>query len=125
MAEFVYLSLGSNLGDRSANLRAAIERLGEAGAIRAVSGFYETEPVELRVEPQSDGASVRLQVRARDPKFQPLDNAAVTLKISRAGAPAVHHDRVAARPPERHVGHARGLDHRESFPVPRRLRDSR
>jgi 2-amino-4-hydroxy-6-hydroxymethyldihydropteridine diphosphokinase len=51
MAEFVYLSLGSNVGDRSANLRAAIERLGEAGAIRAVSGFYETEPVELRDQP--------------------------------------------------------------------------
>jgi 2-amino-4-hydroxy-6-hydroxymethyldihydropteridine diphosphokinase len=51
MGEFVYLSLGSNLGDRSANLRAAIERLGEAGAIRAVSGFYETEPVELRDQP--------------------------------------------------------------------------
>jgi len=51
MAEFVYLSLGSNLGDRSANLRAAIERLGEAGAIRSVSGFYETEPVEFRDQP--------------------------------------------------------------------------
>jgi len=51
MAEFVYLSLGSNLGDRYADLRAAIERLGEAGAIRSVSGFYETEPVELRDQP--------------------------------------------------------------------------
>jgi 2-amino-4-hydroxy-6-hydroxymethyldihydropteridine diphosphokinase len=51
MAEFVYLSLGSNLGDRSANLRAAIERLGEAGVVKAVSGFYETEPVELRDQP--------------------------------------------------------------------------
>jgi 2-amino-4-hydroxy-6-hydroxymethyldihydropteridine diphosphokinase len=51
MAEFVYLSLGSNLGDRYANLRAAIERLGEAGAIRAVSSFYETEPVEFRDQP--------------------------------------------------------------------------
>jgi len=51
MGEFVYLSLGSNLGDRSAHLRAAIERLGEAGTIRAVSGFYETEPVELRDQP--------------------------------------------------------------------------
>jgi 2-amino-4-hydroxy-6-hydroxymethyldihydropteridine diphosphokinase len=51
MAEFVYLSLGSNLGDRSANLRAAIERLGKAGAIRAVSCFYETEPVEFRDQP--------------------------------------------------------------------------
>lgn len=46
------------------------------------------EPVELRAEPQPDGASVRLQVRARDPKFQPLDNAGVSLKVTRAGAPA-------------------------------------
>ena len=51
MAEFVYLSLGSNLGDRSANLRATIERLGEAADIGAVSGFYETEPVEFRDQP--------------------------------------------------------------------------
>jgi 2-amino-4-hydroxy-6-hydroxymethyldihydropteridine diphosphokinase len=48
MAEVVYLSLGSNVGDRSANLRAAIERLGEAETVTSVSGFYETEPVELR-----------------------------------------------------------------------------
>ena len=48
MADFVYLSLGSNIGDRAANLRTAIERLGEAGTVRTISGFYETEPVELR-----------------------------------------------------------------------------
>jgi uncharacterized membrane protein len=46
------------------------------------------ESIELRAEPQSDGASVRVQIRARDAKFQTLDNAAVTLKISHAGAPA-------------------------------------
>ena len=51
MVELVHLSLGSNVGDRSANLRAAIERLGKAGSVRAVSGFYETEPVELRDQP--------------------------------------------------------------------------
>jgi uncharacterized membrane protein len=45
------------------------------------------EPVELRTEPQPDGASVRVQVRARDAKYQALDNAAVTLKVTRAGAP--------------------------------------
>jgi 2-amino-4-hydroxy-6-hydroxymethyldihydropteridine diphosphokinase len=43
----VYLSLGSNLGDREANLREAIQRLGELGAVGAVSLFYETEPVEV------------------------------------------------------------------------------
>jgi len=46
------------------------------------------ESVELRTEPQPDGSSVRVQVRVRDPKFQSLDNAVVTLKITRAGAPA-------------------------------------
>ncbi len=51
MAALVYLSLGSNLGNRSANLQAAIERIKEAGTVRAASGFYETEPVELRNQP--------------------------------------------------------------------------
>jgi len=46
------------------------------------------ESVELRTEPQPDGSSVRVQVRVRDPKFQSLDNAVVTLKVTRAGAPA-------------------------------------
>jgi 2-amino-4-hydroxy-6-hydroxymethyldihydropteridine diphosphokinase len=63
MAESVYLSLGSNLGDRSANLRAAIERLGEAGTVRAVSGFYETEPVELRDQPWFLNCVVVLETR--------------------------------------------------------------
>ena len=43
----MYLSLGSNLGDRAGNLREAIRRLGTLGTVRAVSGFYETEPVEV------------------------------------------------------------------------------
>jgi 2-amino-4-hydroxy-6-hydroxymethyldihydropteridine diphosphokinase len=43
----IYLSLGSNLGDREANLRAAIEAL-EAGGVRLLrtSPIYETEPVD-------------------------------------------------------------------------------
>jgi 2-amino-4-hydroxy-6-hydroxymethyldihydropteridine diphosphokinase len=44
-----YLSLGSNIGDREANLRAAIDELPHAGvAVTRVSSFYETEPVDLR-----------------------------------------------------------------------------
>lgn len=46
----VYLSLGSNLGDRTANLRHAIHQLGDLGSVQAVSGFYETEPVEVNRE---------------------------------------------------------------------------
>ena len=48
MKKTVYLSLGSNLGDRAANLRQAISRLEELGEVTAVSSFYETEPVEVK-----------------------------------------------------------------------------
>jgi 2-amino-4-hydroxy-6-hydroxymethyldihydropteridine diphosphokinase len=51
LAEFVYLSLGSNLGDRAAHLRSAIERVSEAGTVKATSSFYETEPVDFRHQP--------------------------------------------------------------------------
>jgi len=42
-----YLSLGSNLGDRAANLQAALAQLEVAGHSLAVSAFYETQPVDL------------------------------------------------------------------------------
>jgi 2-amino-4-hydroxy-6-hydroxymethyldihydropteridine diphosphokinase len=49
----VFLSLGSNIGDREKNLRTAIDELPHAGvAITRVSSFYETEPVDLREQPR-------------------------------------------------------------------------
>ena len=50
MKNTVYLSLGANLGDRKANLREALRRLGDLGTLAAVSSFYETEPVEVERE---------------------------------------------------------------------------
>ena len=47
MKPTAYLSLGSNLGDRAANLRQAIALLGNLGTATAVSSLYETEPVEV------------------------------------------------------------------------------
>ena len=47
----VYLSLGSNLGNREENLREAISRLGAFGNVTAVSSFYETEPVDFLDQP--------------------------------------------------------------------------
>jgi 2-amino-4-hydroxy-6-hydroxymethyldihydropteridine diphosphokinase len=48
----VYLSLGSNVGDREANLRAAIAALDGAGVrVTRVSAFYETEPVDYLEQP--------------------------------------------------------------------------
>jgi 2-amino-4-hydroxy-6-hydroxymethyldihydropteridine diphosphokinase len=48
----IYLSLGSNLGDRLAELRAAAGELSASG-IRAkrISSVYETEPVEYLDQP--------------------------------------------------------------------------
>jgi 2-amino-4-hydroxy-6-hydroxymethyldihydropteridine diphosphokinase len=46
----VYLSLGSNLGDRASTLLEALHRLRQLGTIVAVSSLYETEPVEVAPE---------------------------------------------------------------------------
>jgi 2-amino-4-hydroxy-6-hydroxymethyldihydropteridine diphosphokinase len=47
MRDIVYLSLGSNLGDREAHLRDAIASLKRKGKVLSISSFYETEPVEF------------------------------------------------------------------------------
>jgi len=49
--ETAYLSLGSNLGDRAANLRAAVAQLDVAGRLLAVSSLYETQPVDVPDQP--------------------------------------------------------------------------
>jgi 2-amino-4-hydroxy-6-hydroxymethyldihydropteridine diphosphokinase len=50
-----FLALGSNLGDRKANLRAAVERLASTRtgniAIERVSAIYETAPVGVTAQP--------------------------------------------------------------------------
>jgi len=45
----IYLSLGSNIGDRAANIARALEGLSRRGVrITRESSTYETEPVEFR-----------------------------------------------------------------------------
>jgi 2-amino-4-hydroxy-6-hydroxymethyldihydropteridine diphosphokinase len=50
------VALGSNLdskfGDREANLREAVRRIGTLGELRAVSSFYDTEPVGQLEQPR-------------------------------------------------------------------------
>jgi 2-amino-4-hydroxy-6-hydroxymethyldihydropteridine diphosphokinase len=50
-----YIGIGSNLGDRSQNARDAIRLLEDHPSIRvkALSHFYETEPLTLRGEKQN------------------------------------------------------------------------
>jgi len=51
MAETAYLSLGSNLGDRAANLREAVAQLEVVGRLIAISTMYETQPVDVPDQP--------------------------------------------------------------------------
>jgi 2-amino-4-hydroxy-6-hydroxymethyldihydropteridine diphosphokinase len=57
----VYLSLGSNVGDRQANLKTAIARLGGLGRVSEVSSLYETEPVEFTAQPWFLNCAVKLE----------------------------------------------------------------
>jgi 2-amino-4-hydroxy-6-hydroxymethyldihydropteridine diphosphokinase len=56
-----YLSLGSNLGDRAAHLRAAIHKLSDLGAVTNCSSFYQTEPVEFTNQPEFLNCAVELE----------------------------------------------------------------
>jgi 2-amino-4-hydroxy-6-hydroxymethyldihydropteridine diphosphokinase len=58
----VYLGLGSNVGDREANLREALQRLETAGMrVLRRSSVYETEPLELRDQPWFLNAAVQVE----------------------------------------------------------------
>jgi 2-amino-4-hydroxy-6-hydroxymethyldihydropteridine diphosphokinase len=48
----VYLSLGSNMGDRAGNIARAIAALGQRGVrVTQDSSLYETEPLEIKEQP--------------------------------------------------------------------------
>jgi 2-amino-4-hydroxy-6-hydroxymethyldihydropteridine diphosphokinase len=56
-----YIGLGSNIGDRMATLRTAVERLQTLGRITGVSSLYETEPVGYLEQPAFLNAVVGLE----------------------------------------------------------------
>lgn len=61
MPNLVYLSLGSNVGNRDSNLREAIQRIEGLGRVTEVSSFYETEPVEFTEQPWFVNCAVALE----------------------------------------------------------------
>lgn len=63
----VYISLGSNVGDRAAHLRAAIAELGRFGAVRQTSPFYATEPVEYTQQDEFLNCVVELETQLAPP----------------------------------------------------------
>ena len=47
----VYISAGSNIGERESHLEFGARRLGEHGEILRTSSFFETEPVGYADQP--------------------------------------------------------------------------
>ncbi len=71
-----YLSLGSNLGDRAANLLRAVAALGNADLrLIAVSSIYETAPVDYADQP--DFLNLAMAVEA--PRIEPFSLLALCL----------------------------------------------
>jgi 2-amino-4-hydroxy-6-hydroxymethyldihydropteridine diphosphokinase len=59
----VYLALGTNLGDRPANLRAAIAALPPSVVVRQSSPVYETPPWGLTDQPAFLNMAVKAETR--------------------------------------------------------------
>ena len=62
-----YIGIGSNQGDATANLAAAIERLGEVAKLVRRSALYRTEPWGVRDQPEfiNAVAGIETQLPAR------------------------------------------------------------
>jgi 2-amino-4-hydroxy-6-hydroxymethyldihydropteridine diphosphokinase len=72
-----YIGLGSNLGDRAATIRAALDRLGAHPGIEllAVSSLKETDPVGFEDQPRflNGAAALRTELPPRDLLDRMLD----------------------------------------------------
>lgn len=76
----VYLSLGSNLGDRAGNIARAITLLGERGVrVTRRSSLYETEPIDVR-----DGGWFLNAVIEAETSMTPAELMSVLLESERA-----------------------------------------
>ncbi|MDP2949156.1 MAG: 2-amino-4-hydroxy-6-hydroxymethyldihydropteridine diphosphokinase [Chloroflexota bacterium] len=56
----VYVGLGANVGNRLANLRMALDRLGTLARVEGVSSLYETAPVGVSDQPPFLNAVCRI-----------------------------------------------------------------
>ena len=87
MSALAAIALGSNLhssvsgvgGDRAANLREAVRRLGALGEVRAVSSFCDTAPVGLVAQPRFLNAAALLETA-----MEPVDLLRGMLEVERA-----------------------------------------
>ncbi len=63
MTHRAYLGIGSNLGDRVANVRGGVAALARVGAVQCVSSLYRTKPWGVRDQPDYVNAVVALQTK--------------------------------------------------------------
>jgi 2-amino-4-hydroxy-6-hydroxymethyldihydropteridine diphosphokinase len=93
VARIAAIGFGSNLssqfGDREANLREAIRRMGQLGEVRAVSSFFDTAPVGYTEQPRFLNGTMLLETA-----LEPLDLMRELLAIELA----MGRDRTAAPP---------------------------
>ena len=91
MRSLAAIGCGSNLestfGDREANLQEAIRLIRPLGAVRAVSSFYDTEPVGLLAQPRFLNGALLLETN-----LEPLALLREVLAVERA----MGRDRVGA-----------------------------
>lgn len=94
MRALAAIALGSNLesefGDRAANLREAVKRVGLLGKVRAVSTFHDTEPVGYLSQPRFLNAAMLLETEQ-----EPLELMRGLLEIEQA----MGRERVVAKGP--------------------------
>jgi 2-amino-4-hydroxy-6-hydroxymethyldihydropteridine diphosphokinase len=90
MPEVAAIALGSNLGDREANLLEAVRRIGALGVVRAVSAFYDTAPVGFLEQPRFLNGALLLET-----SLEPLELMRGLLGVERA----MGRERVVAKGP--------------------------
>jgi 2-amino-4-hydroxy-6-hydroxymethyldihydropteridine diphosphokinase len=83
MSGLAAIALGSNLnsefGDREANLEEAVQRIGGLGEVRAVSSFYDTEPVGFLEQPRFLNGALVLET-----ELEPVELMRELLGVERA-----------------------------------------
>jgi len=75
----VFLSLGSNLGDRKKNLLSCIENLRNISKIKKVSSIYETKPFKVEVK-QNDFLNLVVEIAYKNSPYDLLENISIIEK---------------------------------------------
>ncbi len=83
-------NLGSEFGDRRANLLEAVRRIGRLGEVTAVSSFYDTEPVGFVEQPRFLNGAMVLET-----DLEPLELIRELLAVERG----MGRERVVAKGP--------------------------